>query len=102
MTYQRSLVKEEVIKEEVALGDSIGWMFDEDEEADEFGEELKGLLVYEEVEEFDPLGDIAYLEALLEGEPTKCLNLHQMKKFSVGILLKKWWKRKNTIAGMWY
>ncbi|KAJ0826845.1 hypothetical protein HanRHA438_Chr17g0818851 [Helianthus annuus] len=32
--YQRSLVKKEVIEEEVEFGDSTGWMFDEDEEAD--------------------------------------------------------------------
>ncbi|KAJ0433769.1 hypothetical protein HanIR_Chr17g0873941 [Helianthus annuus] len=35
----------------------------------EFRDELDGLRVDEEVKEFDPEGDLAYLEALLEGNP---------------------------------
>ncbi|KAJ0864211.1 hypothetical protein HanPSC8_Chr12g0539271 [Helianthus annuus] len=35
----------------------------------EFREELDGLPVDEEIEEFDPEGDLAYLEVLLEGNP---------------------------------
>ena len=37
---------------------------------DEFGDELVGLPVLEEEEEFDPVGDLAYLERLLAGKPT--------------------------------
>ena len=37
---------------------------------EEFGDELVGLPVLEEEEEFDPVGDLAYLEKLLEGKPT--------------------------------
>jgi len=37
---------------------------------DEFGDELVGLPVLEEEEEFDPVGDLAYLEKLLAGIPT--------------------------------
>ncbi|KAJ0466346.1 hypothetical protein HanIR_Chr14g0671051 [Helianthus annuus] len=104
VAYQRSLVKKKVIEEEVELGDSTGWMFDEVEKEkvieeevelgdsiglmfgaeeeieeieikssgeDEFLElELDGLPVYEEVEVLDPDGDIAYFDALLEGELT--------------------------------
>ncbi|KAF5809919.1 hypothetical protein HanRHA438_Chr04g0173111 [Helianthus annuus] len=71
--------KEKVMEEEVELGDSIGLMFGAEEEIeeiesmssgeDEFLElELKGLPVYEEVGVLDPDGDIAYFDALLEGE----------------------------------
>ncbi|KAJ0495056.1 hypothetical protein HanIR_Chr12g0604601 [Helianthus annuus] len=79
--YQRSLVKREVVEEEVGLGDSTDWMFEEEEEVEqpsnedhmswenEFREELDGLPVDEEVKEFDPEGDLAYLEVLLEGSP---------------------------------
>ncbi|KAJ0495833.1 hypothetical protein HanIR_Chr12g0613361 [Helianthus annuus] len=56
-------------------------MFGEEEEVDqpsnedqmswenEFRDELDELPVDEEIEEFDPEGDLAYLEALLEGSP---------------------------------
>ncbi|KAJ0611185.1 hypothetical protein HanHA300_Chr01g0012361 [Helianthus annuus] len=105
--YQRSLVKKKVIEEEVELGDSTGWMFDEVEKEkvieeevelgdsiglmfgaeeeieeveikssgeDEFLElELDGLPVYEEVGVLDPDGDIAYFDALLEGESTEVI-----------------------------
>ncbi|KAJ0577834.1 hypothetical protein HanIR_Chr05g0240461 [Helianthus annuus] len=105
--YQRSLVKKEVIEEEVELGDSTGWMFDEVEKEkvmeeevdlgdslglmfgaeeeieeveiklsgeDEFLElELDGLPVYEEVGVLDPNRDIAYFDALLEGESTEVI-----------------------------
>ena len=37
---------------------------------EEFGDELVGLPVLEEEEKFDPVGDLAYLEKLLEGKPT--------------------------------
>ncbi|XP_021971303.1 uncharacterized protein LOC110866463 [Helianthus annuus] len=79
--YQRSLVKRKVTEEEVELGDSTGWMFGEEEEVEqpsnedqmswenEFRDELDELPVDEEIEEFDPEGDLAYLEALLEGSP---------------------------------
>ncbi|KAJ0584578.1 hypothetical protein HanHA89_Chr05g0190181 [Helianthus annuus] len=49
---------------------------EEDEESEdnlfwerEFADELEGLPVDEEVGTFDPEGDLAYLEALLEGNP---------------------------------
>ncbi|KAJ0588691.1 hypothetical protein HanRHA438_Chr04g0174281 [Helianthus annuus] len=105
--YQRSLVKKKVVEEEVELGDSTGWMFDEVEKEkvieeevelgdsiglmfgveeeieeveikssgeDEFLElELDGLPVYEEVGVLDPDGDIAYFDALLEGESTEMI-----------------------------
>ena len=38
--YQRSLVKKEVIEEEVELGDSTGWMFDEVEKEKVMEEEV--------------------------------------------------------------
>ncbi|KAJ0556406.1 hypothetical protein HanRHA438_Chr07g0301071 [Helianthus annuus] len=105
--YQRSLVKKKIIEEEVELGDSTGWMFDEVEKEkvmkeevdlgdslelmfvaeeeieeveikssgeDEFLElELDGLPAYEEVGVLDPDGDIAYFDALLEGESTEVI-----------------------------
>ena len=37
---------------------------------EEFGDELVGLPVLEEEGEFDPVGDLVYLEKLLEGKPT--------------------------------
>ncbi|XP_076944901.1 uncharacterized protein LOC143615730 [Bidens hawaiensis] len=48
---------------------------DEEEEhapswEDEFGDELVGLPVYEEHEEFDPVGDLIHLETLIMGKPT--------------------------------
>ncbi|MFS7912407.1 hypothetical protein Hanom_Chr02g00129611 [Helianthus anomalus] len=95
--YQRSLVKKEVIEEEVELGDSTGGMFDDvekekvmEEEVDlgdsiglMFGAEDEievveikssgedAFLELEEVGVLEPEGDIAYLDALLEGELTK-------------------------------
>ena len=52
-------------------------MIEEDEKKEkvpsweeEFADELVGLPVLEEEEEFDPVGDLAYLEKLLEGKPT--------------------------------
>ncbi|XP_021991170.1 uncharacterized protein LOC110887920 [Helianthus annuus] len=77
--YQRSLVKRKVVGEEVELGDSTGWMFGAEEEVEqpsnedqmswenEFRDELDGLPVDEEIEEFDLEGDLAYLEVLFEG-----------------------------------
>ncbi|KAJ0746842.1 hypothetical protein HanOQP8_Chr05g0182561 [Helianthus annuus] len=76
--------KEKVIEEGVELGDSIGLMFGAEEEIeeveikssgeDEFLElELDGLPVYEEVGVLDPDGDIAYFDALLEGESTEVI-----------------------------
>ncbi|KAJ0600034.1 hypothetical protein HanIR_Chr03g0111961 [Helianthus annuus] len=119
VAYQRSLVKKKVIEEEVELGDSTGWMFDEvekekvieeevelgdsiglmfgaEEEIEEveiksFGEdeflelELDGLPVYEEVGVLDPDGDIAYFDALLEGESTEVIE-PQTKRLSVWIV----------------
>ncbi|XP_076908157.1 uncharacterized protein LOC143564904 [Bidens hawaiensis] len=48
---------------------------DEEEEhvpswEDESGDELVGLPVFEEHEEFDPVGDLIYLETLIMGKPT--------------------------------
>ena len=37
---------------------------------EEFGDELVDLPIPEEEKEFDPVGDLAYLEKLLAGEPT--------------------------------
>ena len=58
-------------------GEEMVVLIDEDEKKekvpsweDEFGDELVGLPVPEEEEEFDPVGDLAYLEKLLAGKPT--------------------------------
>ncbi|XP_076922310.1 uncharacterized protein LOC143584041 [Bidens hawaiensis] len=37
---------------------------------DEFGDELVGLRVFDEHAEFDPVGDLIYLETLIMGKPT--------------------------------
>ncbi|KAF5814747.1 hypothetical protein HanXRQr2_Chr03g0114601 [Helianthus annuus] len=68
-------------KSELDLGDSLGSLFDDEVEVevekkvliweDEFLGELEGLSESEQVGEFDPLGDLANLEALLEGKPEK-------------------------------
>ncbi|KAJ0926100.1 hypothetical protein HanRHA438_Chr04g0167181 [Helianthus annuus] len=54
--------EEEVEVEQPSNEDQMTW-------ENEFKEELDGLRVDEEVKEFDPEGDLAYLEALLEGNP---------------------------------
>ncbi|KAJ0622837.1 hypothetical protein HanIR_Chr01g0025151 [Helianthus annuus] len=79
--YQESLVKGVDVDEELDLGDSLGSLFDNEVEVevekkmlsweDEFLGELEGLSESEQVGEFDPLGDLANLEALLEGKPEK-------------------------------
>ncbi|KAJ0615401.1 hypothetical protein HanIR_Chr02g0073681 [Helianthus annuus] len=72
------------MEEEVDLGDSLELMFGAEEEIeeveikssgeDEFLElELDGLPIYEEVGVLDPDGDIAYFDALLEGELTEVI-----------------------------
>ncbi|KAJ0463674.1 hypothetical protein HanHA300_Chr14g0518351 [Helianthus annuus] len=54
--------EEEVEVEQPSNEDQMTW-------ENEFKEELDGLPVDEEVKEFDPQGDLAYLEVLLEGNP---------------------------------
>ncbi|KAJ0441036.1 hypothetical protein HanIR_Chr16g0793221 [Helianthus annuus] len=54
--------EEEVEVEQPSNEDQMTW-------ENEFKEELDGLPVDEEVKEFDPEGDLAYLEVLLEGNP---------------------------------
>ncbi|KAJ0587262.1 hypothetical protein HanIR_Chr04g0161231 [Helianthus annuus] len=76
--------KEKVMEEEVDLGDSLELMFGAEEEIeeveiksygdDEFLElELECLPVYEYVGVLDPDEDIAYFDALLEGELTEVI-----------------------------
>ncbi|MFS7989184.1 hypothetical protein Hanom_Chr11g01043771 [Helianthus anomalus] len=75
--YQRSLVKREVIEDELDLGDSLGFMFAEEVEdkklenvlfwEDEFRGALECLLDYTKEGEFDLEGDLAFLESLHEG-----------------------------------
>ncbi|KAF5782985.1 hypothetical protein HanXRQr2_Chr11g0502631 [Helianthus annuus] len=79
--YQESLIKGVDVDEEVDLGDYLGSLFDNEVEVevekkmlsweDEFLGELEGLPESEQVGEFDPLGDLANLEALLEGKLEK-------------------------------
>ncbi|KAF5814503.1 hypothetical protein HanXRQr2_Chr03g0111821 [Helianthus annuus] len=79
--YQKSLVKGVDVDEELDLGDSLGSLFDDEVEVevekkvlsweDEFLGELEDLSDSEQGGEFDPLGDLENLEALLEGKPEK-------------------------------
>ncbi|XP_076919869.1 uncharacterized protein LOC143580821 [Bidens hawaiensis] len=61
---------------EDAVVEPLDQMEDEEENEhvpsweDEFGDELVGLPVFEEHEEFDPVGDLIYLETLIMGKPT--------------------------------
>ncbi|KAF5757348.1 hypothetical protein HanXRQr2_Chr17g0825601 [Helianthus annuus] len=56
--------EEEEEVEQPSSEDRMSW-------ENEFRDELDRLPVDEEIEEFDPEGDLAYLEALLEGSPMK-------------------------------
>lgn len=81
---------EDVVETEVDLSDSIQFMFEEGEDVnsgfkvedevveepsweDEFGEELSDLPTFIELAEFDPVGELEILEALLE-EPKLGIN----------------------------
>ncbi|XP_076905913.1 uncharacterized protein LOC143561823 [Bidens hawaiensis] len=61
---------------EDAVEEPLNQMEDDEEEEhapsweDDFGEELVALPVYEEDGEFDPVGDLIYLETLIMGKPT--------------------------------
>ncbi|XP_076917365.1 uncharacterized protein LOC143577416 [Bidens hawaiensis] len=61
---------------EDAVMEPLDQMEDNEEEEhapsweDELGDELVGLPFYEEHEEFDPVGDLIYLETLIMGKPT--------------------------------
>ncbi|XP_076893012.1 uncharacterized protein LOC143544919 [Bidens hawaiensis] len=60
---------------EYYVEEPLNQMEDDEEEEhapsweDEFGDELVGLPVYEEDGEFDPVGDLIYLETLIMGKP---------------------------------
>ncbi|XP_076910977.1 uncharacterized protein LOC143568802 [Bidens hawaiensis] len=60
---------------EDVVEEPLNQMEDDEEEEhapsweDEFGDELVGLPIYEEDGEFDPVGDLIYLETLIMGKP---------------------------------
>lgn len=90
---------EDVVETEVDLSDSIQFMFEEEEDVnsgfkvedevveepsweEEFGEELVDMPTFIELAEFDPVGELELLEALLE-EPKLEINQDSMSEVKV-------------------